>query len=254
MASTRIMGETSSEGGFNLEEVQGIIANKDWYVIDRETGFDLIASIRRLTRKMGLEGNETVIHEAYLNGFTPDILSQVTLPGTNGNEERVSLVEAVHRLMVDSYLITEGNESLQREKVVRTGVRKYFDEEHYSCVPSDKSEELKRKLTDLQQKNGSQKTGVFVVDDKQKYTMAIKEYFENNFPSESDFTVKTFDLSLKDPEKNAQVFYESITSYQKQKPDHRIVVLFDFDGVVINTDAVLFGPVAETIAGLSVKK
>ena len=237
-----------------LNRVKEIIGSKAWYGLDPETGaFNWSISINQIAEMLGFEDREPDVRTAFESGFTPDTLSQVTVPLEDGRSKQISLIEAVAERNIEHFIWTVGDVSWQKTKMKLTGAADLIDEEHFVCLPLNKLAELKTILHKLQARKRSQPMHVIVVDDKPANTEAAKkasQEYESSSANGPTFTIGDYTMKLNDPKADAQAFYKFLVAYQEQHPDEEVVVILDFDGVVANTDQALFGPVAEQLARL----
>lgn len=246
--------ETSSpQYQATLAHVKEVIGQKAWYSLDAETGaFNWPLSIFEISASLGLSGKEDLIREAFETSYSPDCLTNIK-KNQEGNLQDQPLIEAIRDLGLEEFIWTVGDMDYQRKKFIQSGVSNYFDEEHYHCVPFNKFSSLRDLLHMLKGREKTHDMHVIVVDDKDVYTNAVKalrvEYDDVSKPGKS-FTVSDYYMNLKDDKANAQAFYDFVFEYRRTNKDTELVVIFDFDGAVADTNSVITGPVAEKIAKL----
>src|SRR3989338_4108354 len=237
-----------------LERVKGVIGEKAWYGYDEQTGaFDLSKSIRKIIDSLeGFTGLEDQVREAFESSYTPDYLTTVQSEA-DGQAIRLPLVAAIGQLGLEQFIWTVGDTDYQRLKFTRSTTSDYIDNEHYYCMPADKFSELRKILGGLKTRERIQDMQVIIVDDKDVQTHRVKEMapeYNENQEGRKAFNVSEYYINLKDPNANAQAFYEFVLKFRQENSQTELVLILDFDGVVADTNSVITGPVAEKLTML----
>ena len=238
----------------HLSHVREVIRQKAWYGLNPETGlFNWDLSIRNISDTLGLSSREPQVKEAFASAFTPNCLTKVQIKLADGSLSEQSLIEAVKKLGIEQFIWTVGDSEWQLEKYKRSGASQIIESDHYQYVPENKLFQLRTMLSDLKARKRGKNMHVLVADDKDKHTNEVKAMireFEEKPEGGPSFTIGDYFFNLDDENANAQAFYNFVQKYQEENRDDEVVIIFDFDGVVADTDGVLFGPAAEIIAGL----
>ena len=233
-----MMIENPTQSGIQQEQTRKIIAKKSWYGLDKETGaFNWELSLERLSEALGLESKKEAVRNVIEESFSPACLSQVEVIDPN-TEEKIKrpLIEI---LIEEGYSITvwtEGDETWQRRKMELVGLSdlEKKDKIKVESSPANKLNTLRRIL-----KEDNQHSVRIVVDDKRRIidsVAAMQNGYKNLLP---------FHFKLKDPQADAAAFYHWLKGLRFSP--NNVHLILDFDGVIADTDGVLFGPVVEKL-------
>ncbi len=234
--------ETTDNDPSKLNHIRDIIMRKAWYGLDPDTGaFDWERSLDQLAKALALD--KQAVRLAIESAFTPDCLITVEVTDEKtGKTKNVPLIQILVEQGYEVYLWTVGDVDWQRKKIQLTGVGNLIDENRILCVPSDKIGTLKKLIEEQVKTNPNRQ--IIVVDDKQSVVDEVAKL------SKQQPNLHQYHLKVNDPQANATAFHRWLKQ-QSADPDNQSVVVLDFDGVVANTDAVLFGPASVNLAQLS---
>lgn len=221
---------------FTKDQIRSIIAQKDWYDLDPETGsFNWNLSLIKLGKTFGL--NPNILDQLITNCYGPDCLIKAN---ENGTEDERPLIDILLSKGIVPHIWTVGDQSWQRTKFERVGLLGKIPDSHYHCANQRKEEELRKIFEHL---NNKGKKSFLVVDDKGENIEKIKKIAQNL--GEKGITVLDFHFKKDDPQANGTAFLKWLADQLAQYPE--LEIFLDFDGVIADTDGVLFGPVVEAI-------
>jgi len=241
---------TEYNSSSQISRVKDVITNKGWYGYnDQNGGFNWPKSVGAIAGALSLDPIK--VEEAITSAYTPMCLSQVELEGENGETSSISLLKALQNKGVSPHIWTVGDLSWQEKKFNRSGAEHYVDKSHYHCSSSDKLKDLEV-IIDAQVNSQDKpvKKRFIVVDDKEANIRDIKGLVSQYL--ERGVSLGNYHMKLNEPQADATAFYKWFLLQLKSAQDENeeLVLILDFDGVVANTDAVLFGPAVENLAKL----
>lgn len=223
-----------------LNFVKEQIQKKAWYGLDPQTGaFNWQDSVNNLASAFSLTPEQ--VNKAVSDAYTPDCLTKV--------KDGVPLLQAVIDLSLTPYIWTVGDPDWQKTKFERSGADKFIDPKHYYCSPYNKIEPLKRIVKKILKNKPQNPHRIIVVDDKPEnldLAMQLSDQFKD-----PNLHMGNYHMKLSDPQADTEAFYEWLKKELEQS-DENISLILDFDGVVADTNAVLFGPASVNIARLIV--
>lgn len=233
-----------------LLNIRYTIAQKGWYGYNPDTGaFDWDESIAAISTSLGLTGHEQAVKNTIEQAYTPACLTTVEIEIEEGRKETVPLIAAIRALGIESFIWTMGDRKWQQTKYYQSGAVHFIPEDHFIAEEHDKISVLPLIFDRLRE--SGEPTHVIVVDDKHDNTEGVKQLAQTYEPPDNQImSIGDYHLKIKDPLANPQAFYEFVRAKQRELPGTRLVVVFDFDGVVADTDSVLYGPAAENIEKL----
>lgn len=218
------------------EGVLGVIKSKAWYGLNPLTdAFNWQASVNNIARELGL--NPKSVDSAITQAITPDCLSRVN--------SSVSLLEALKTIGVSPHIWTVGDSKWQKTKFERSGASKFVDQKHYHSSISDKINDL-RKIIRLISITGKKR--IIVVDDKGSNLNDVRKLFDEY--RKKGIIIGDYLMKLKDGQADATAFFEWFQQQLNQASGEPIELVLDFDGVVADTDGVLFGPTTDNLWSL----
>lgn len=221
---------------FTKEQIRSIIAQKAWYGLDPETGsFNWNLSLGKLGETLGL--CPKILDHLITNCFTSECLIKAKEIGT---ENEAPLINILLSKGIIPHIWTVGDQSWQRTKFERVGLLGKIPDSHYHCANQRKEEELRKIFEYL---NNQGKKSFLVVDDKGENIEKIKKIAHDL--RENGITVLDFHFKKDDPQANGTAFIKWLENQLSQYPE--LEIFLDFDGVIADTDGVLFGPVVEAI-------
>jgi hypothetical protein len=155
-------------------------------------------------------------------------------------------LQALRTIAIKPHIWTVGDPEWQRTKFAKTGAFDFVDNDHYHCVEANKDERLRELLNEL-----SKHTNQFiVVDDKQanikKIRQITKEFMDKGI------VIGDYHMKLYDPQADATAFFQWLQSLGLSPGSFELIL--DFDGVVADTDNVLFGPAVENLTRLLISR
>lgn len=222
----------------NREQIRNIIAEKAWYGLDPENGaFNWRLSLEKLGESLMV--NPDYLSQLITNCFTPDCLIKAKLRTGEGEIEK-PLVDALIDLGISPHIWTVGDPQWQRTKFERVGLESKIADDNYHCASQKKEEDLRRVIENLSKKG---KRYFLVVDDKGENIEKIKRLAEEL--REKGLMILDYHFKKSDPQADGTAFLNWLMEQLRQHPE--LEVFLDFDGVVADTDGVLFGPVVEAI-------
>lgn len=229
-------------------EVHTIMRDKAWYGFDPHTGaFNWPATINNLAHELRL--NSEQVYSAIADAFTPQCLSQVLLTNDDGTDgENIPLLEMLRRSGVQTHIWTVGDPDWQRAKFINSGAAQYIKEDNYHCSPSNKLQDLEVIVKKLGVPG--RKRRFIVVDDKESNVQSVKQIAQRL--KENEREIVDYHMKLNEGEANATAFYRwlQVQIQEAESVDEEIVLILDFDGVVADTDGVLFGPAVDNLEKL----
>jgi len=229
---------------FSHDQIRDIVAQKAWYGLDPQTGaFDWQASLNKLANQFSLSAD--TLGPLITDCFTSDCLSRVKLE-KNDQQTTVPLIQAISDLNIPFIVWTVGDCNWQKTKIQRTQTDQYIKKEDgYVCASANKLEMLKTVLTKISQNMPSEnKIKVIVVDDKAEILTKLMEEVAPVF-SRQNIAIGNYHMKLNDPQADANAFYRWLQDQLQDNPS--LYLVLDFDGVIADTNSVLFGPVVEKI-------
>lgn len=231
-----------------LSTIRTTIAQKGWYGYNADTGaFDWNESIAAIASQLGLAGHEQAVKDTIEQAYTPACLTTVEIEIEDGKKETVPLIAAICAEGIESFVWTMGDRKWQETKYYQSGAVNFIPEDHFIVEERDKISVLPIIFDRLGE--SGEPIYVIVVDDKQANTEGVKQ-LAHTYESPDNLSVCDYHLKLQDPRANPQAFYQFVQAKQRELPGTRLVVVFDFDGVVADTDSVLYGPAAENLEKL----
>ena len=222
---------------FTRDGVLGVIRSKAWYGLDPTTGaFNWQMSVNNIGQELGLDPSS--VNSAIARAFTPNCLSRVSI--TNK-----PLLASLQDIGVHPHAWTVGDEDWQRTKFVNSGAIKYVDDAHYHSVELNKIKELRKIVDSLITQNVRT---IVVADDKESNIVDVKQLaleYRNRSVLIMDYLMK-----LSNPLADATAFYVWFKQLMHDRSNEQIGLILDYDGVIADTDGVLFGPAVDNLWGL----
>ncbi len=230
----------------NPSQIQGqirqIIKDKAWYGYNPETqAFDWGKSLQALSESLDFIDPQTlglVIESCY----TPNCLTQVTIVDPQTEEKRTQpLIRALVENGFQITVWTVGDSQWQRRKFELAGLT-YLENQGsitFNCSSRDKINTLKEILDNKPDDN------FIVVDDKREtidQVASIQSQYKN--------LIFQYHMKLNDPQANPNSFFNWLRRETTNLglTSQQVHLILDFDGVIADTDNVLFDPVVERLA------
>lgn len=213
-----------------LQHVKQTIREKYWYTPADGKAFCWQASTNALAEELGI-GDPDRVRYAIESAFTPKAL-------TSTSDE--ALITALHRLSTDhdAHLTvwTVGDPLWQKNKATRTGLLDLIGDGHFYCAEQDKIADVRILAHNY--------PGVLVVDDKSSNLARVHNL---------GLSIPVWDYHLKVEDMRANP--QALLGWLEQQLHNGIISdgsrwFIDMDGVLINTNGVLFGSAAENIVQL----
>lgn len=231
---------TQVEASINRDFVLQIIQSKAWYGHNPETqAFNWQISLDNIASSLKLDPQD--VNQAITEAFTPDCLSQVI----RDDHSSIPLLAAVQELGIKPHLWTVGDKGWQEEKLQRSGAANFITQGQYHCSLDNKTQALESIIKTLAQEG---KDHIVVVDDKDTSLQAVKKLAGEY--SAKKVTIFDYLMKLSDPQADATVFVDWLQTLMRKISSKKIGLVLDFDGVVANTDKVLFGPAVDNLYNL----
>lgn len=225
------------------DQIKAIIAQKAWYGLNSQTGeFSWQRSLEKLGEELRMTNIER-LGEIFRDAFTPKALTKIRRPteGKQGSFEEIPLLQALQMEGFFPYVWTVGDQNWQRTKFERVDANQYVPDNHYYFFSGNKEAGLLAILEKIQDQNPGEIL-LIVVDDKLDNLRKAREVLK-----EVDIEILDFHFKTNDPRANADAFYQWLLDQRRKKPNKRIELILDFDGVIADTDSVLFNEVVEGI-------
>ena len=224
---------------FTRDGVLGIIKSKAWYGLNSVTGsFDWKASVGNIASELRLSPNS--VNCAIAQAFTPDCLSQVAHIESDDSSS-ISLLGALQKIGIKPHIWTVGDPEWQRTKFERSGASEFIDPDHYHVSTANKLEDL-RKIIESLSVDGKKR--IIVVDDKESNLQEVRQLAEEY--GKKGIKIGDYHMKLKDVQADATAFYQWLQQLNEASGEP-IELVLDFDGVVADTDGVLFGPATDNL-------
>lgn len=217
--------------------IKNIIAQKAWYSFNPKTNsFNWSESLEKLSDSFGIPKND--LGQIFEKSFDPSCLITAEVSQT-GDKKRIPLIEAVFNMGISLHIWTVGDESWQRKKYEKVGAYRWITNDNYHCAALNKEEELKRIILSM---NTAGKK-IIVVDDKEENIERIKKLAIELKP----LGILIFDYHFKknDPQADGTAFIKWLTT--NFSGELSLEIFLDFDGVVADTDSVLFNQAVDGI-------
>ncbi len=228
-------------------QVLDVIRQKAWYSYRPDGSFDWMDSVGQIATALQLSPD--TVRDAIESAFDGASLTTLSLE-TDGNTTQISLIEALSKLNQELYLWTVGDTAWQQKKMDNTGASHFVDPNHILNFTRDKIEGLRKVLDVIVESRpvSNTKIHIIVVDDKRDNVDSVTSMTEEY--SNKGIEIHTYHMKLNEPLANAERCYTYIVDLVNRHSDDRTIILLDFDGVVANTDGVLFGKACDNIAQL----
>ena len=231
---------TSIETSITKDFVLQIIQNKAWYGFNPEThAFNWQASLENIAASLNLNPQE--VNQTITQAFTPDCLSQVI----RKDNSSVSLLEATLEIGLMPHLWTVGDKDWQMEKFLRSGAANLIAKDHYHCSLDNKTQALEGIIKTLTQEG---RDHIVVVDDKDTSLQSVKKLAQEY--KARKVTIFDYLMKLSNPQADPTAFFDWLQGLRQKVTNNQIGLIFDFDGVVANTDQVLFGQAVDNLYNL----
>lgn len=230
---------------FSREDIKKIIASKAWYGLDPQTGaFDWNLSLNNLSQSLQIEIG--VLANIIEESFDHSCLISVEIE-QDGERKHVSLLEAVSSLGLNPHIWTVGDPAWQRKKFERVGANRWVSDDHYHPSVLNKEQLLEETIKEA---NKQGKKFFVVVDDKWDNISKIKTLSQKLY--QEGIVIFDYHFKKNDPLANGGAFLSWLQELKQNCPE--LEVFLDFDGVVADTDGVLFGPVVDKIFTLLIEE
>jgi len=221
------------------ERVLTIIAESAWCGISPDGAFNWQLSLEKLAENLRLPIDQ--VKETMEESFTPQCLTQVEIQTPEGLK-RKPLIEVLHDEGIETFVWTVGDEYWQRTKFEKTGANNFIPLDHYIFSHQKKEKTLRKLIETIA--NQEQDCFVIVVDDKKSnvdYVAQLGDEFRERIE------IGNYHMKLNDPQANPTAFYRWLQDQIKNHPGKKLKLILDFDGVIADTDSVLFGPVVDRL-------
>lgn len=228
------------------DAIRSVIKDKAWYGLHPETGaFDWDVSVSRIALTLALP--DRAVDIAFKDAFTPACLTQVPQEHEDKSQASIPLLTALTQTGIMPYIWTVGDPLWQHEKYVRSGAAEIVPEDHFVCTPRNKIQKLEEMVAELGRRGTEH---IVVVDDKPDNIECVRKF--NEATQLRGVTLYDYLMKLSSPFADPAAFYKWLMHLRASKP--HLEVILDFDGVVADTDSVLFGPAVENLYTLLEKK
>ena len=226
--------------------VTEVMRTKAWYGFDQNSGaFHWPMSVRKLAESYTLSLEE--VNEAIASSFTPACLSQVLSIDSDGELRQKPLLSILRNEGITPHIWTVGDREWQKTKFERTGANGYIPSDHFHCSEAHKENALIEIINNLSRISSH----YIVVDDKPSnidFVASVQGDFRKR-----GITLQNYHMKLSDTRADATAFYHWLREQLTNIAPNDFQLILDFDGVVADTDSVLFGPAVEKILRLLTK-
>ena len=231
-----------------IGKIREIITSKAWYGLDPDTGaFNWQASLNNISIALNIDPDE--VRNAITSAYTSECLTKIPALSGDGYQIEIPLLEGLQNLGLKTLVWTVGDVAWQKEKFNRSGAISYINEEDYFCSSSHKLLELRQILNSLAEKHNTKAVRhVLIVDDKASNLDAAMEYSQEF--RERGLILHNYHLKLHNPQADAAALYLHVKNLKQELGDAELDLILDFDGVIADTDGVIFGPACENLAKL----
>jgi len=224
--------------------VLGIIRNKAWYGLNPVTGaFNWKTSVDNIASELGLNPNR--VNSAIAQAITPNCLSRVAHIENNDNNSQIPLLSALQKIGIKPHIWTVGDPEWQKTKFERSGASEFVDPDHYHNSTANKLEDLRRIIESL---SSYGRKRIIVVDDKENNLQEVRQLYGEY--GKKGIKIGDYLMKLKDGQADATAFYQWLQQQILDVSGEPIEFVLDFDGVVADTDGVLFGPATDNLWSL----
>lgn len=180
--------------------------------------------------------------------FTDQSLTQTTLVDKKqGIEYTKPFIKAIIDLGIKPYIWTVGDIQWQITKYQNTQISNFVPQEQFLCASKNKLHIIKQRVT----QNLSPISHIFIVDDKRETITTIHNQLVP-LAEENGITIHTYHMKIHDDHANPTAFMtwlgEELKRYNITLQE--IELYLDMDGVVIDTDTVMNGPVTNAIKSM----
>lgn len=227
------------------ERIQKIIGDKYWYSHTPDGRFCFDSSVAALADALKVS-DPGVVRSAIERGFLGGKgLVHVDAENEAGSEQLLTTLARLRDQYGFSLTVwTVGDESWQARKAELSGLTIGSSDIDFFCSGSDKISAIPELLAQYQCSR------VLVVDDKQSNLDEV-----HSLCQEKGFGVLTYHMKLDNRHADQQAFIRWFEERCSEGSiDRDTLVLMDMDGVLINTNGVLFGAAAENIAQILTEK
>jgi len=180
----------------------------------------------------------------FASAFTPSCLSQVRSTDPNGELRQEPLLSVLRNDGITPHVWTVGDIKWQITKFTRTGADIYVPVDHFHCSDAHKEQALIGIINSL-----SQVSSHFIVVDDKPSNVGFVASIQDEFRKRS-VILQNFHMKLNDPQADATSFYHWLREQLTTIAPNDFQLILDFDGVIADTDGVLFGPAVENILKL----
>ena len=224
-----------------IDQIRQIIAAKHWYVkpfnIDKSAA-NLAKSLSSIGIKLSQEQIRELLELAF--GF-----GAVEVEGKEG--EKISLAFYLTHHGYNWVVWTVGDANWQKIKIRQSGVDQ--------CVSNNRcwifnEREGEDKVEGLAKKVGqiNEVRKIIVVDDKRGNLDAAEKVLRDNFPN---IEVVDFHFKIGDKQADANRFIAWLQEQIQDSEKDRVLIITDFDNVLVDTNGVLFNVLTGWIGGVS---
>lgn len=228
---------------FTRDGILSIIRNKAWYGLNPMTGaFNWKISVDNFAGELGLNPNS--VNSAITQAITPNCLSQVAHVENNNNSQ-VPLLAALQKIGIKPHIWTVGDLEWQKTKFERSGASEFVDPDHYHSSTANKLEDLKKIIESL---ISSGRKHIIVVDDKESNLQEVRQLYGEY--CKKGIKMGDYLMKLKDKQADATAFYQWLQQQLLDESGEPIELVLDFDGVVADTDGVLYGSATDNLWSL----
>ncbi|NCO88602.1 hypothetical protein AUK04_04705 [Candidatus Roizmanbacteria bacterium CG2_30_33_16] len=216
--------------------VLNIMQSKAWYGFNPiNHAFNWKTSVDTIAASLDIDPRKTA--EVITLAFTPECLSRVTTK----NGEQIPLLQAVINMGITPDIWTVGDPIWQKTKFKKSGAFFLYPrserKNRFHCSKKNKHKALDKIIQGLIEQGKKQ---IIVVDDK----LNNVENLEAKYTAKEQSVIGWY-MKLNDPQADATAFYNWLQE-QSFNPNE-VGLVFDFDGVVADTDGVLFGPATDNL-------
>ena len=218
-----------------IDQIRQIIAAKHWYAkpfdID-ESAVNLSESLNNIGIKLSQGQIRELLELAF--GF-----GTVEVEGEEG--EMISLAFYLTHHGYNWVVWTVGDANWQKIKIGRSGVGRYISLDQHWIFNEQDGEDKVMGLVERIRQVESEVKKIIVVDDKRENLDVAIRVLRNNFPN---IEVVDFHFKIEDKQANADKFVGWLQSQVQGYRKDQVLVIMDFDSVLVDTNGVLFNVLA----------
>ncbi len=225
-----------------INQVRQIIASKHWYAkpfdIDKSAA-NLAKSLNSIGIKLSQEQIRELLELAF--GF-----GTVEVEGKEG--EKVSLAFYLTHHGYNWVVWTVGDANWQKIKIRQSGVDQCVSNNRCWIFNEQEGEDKVEGLLERVAQINDDVKKIIVVDDKRGNLDAAEKVLRENFPN---IEVVDFHFKIGDKQADANRFIAWLQEQIQDSEKDRVLIIMDFDNVLVDTNGVLFNVLAGWIGGMS---